>query len=194
MSSAPFLIGICSHAPGCGKSTIAQHLERHGFRVVPLAQPIKRVVATLLTEAGYSGIDAWNAVTDAAAKAEPLDLIPGNPTPRRLLQLTGTEWGRQLIHPQLWVELWRRQVERQLGIGYSVVADDLRFPAEAAAVHELGGQVLFLERTGVPVDPQVLAHPSEGAIDRATADWVLSNDGTIQQLTAQVDTWLEDQL
>jgi hypothetical protein len=190
----PLLIGICSSGPGCGKSTVAQHLERHGFRVVPFAQPLKRIVATLLTEAGYSGIDAWKFVTDAAAKARPLELIPGNPTPRRLLQITGTEWGRGLVHEDLWVELWRRQVERHLGIGYHVVADDLRFPDEAAAVRELGGLVLYLERPGVAVDLQVVSHASEGALPRTAADWVMSNDSTIQELIAQVDAWLEDQL
>lgn len=192
MSHHPRLIGLCSHAPGCGKSTVARRLERHhGFRVVPFAQPLKRVVATLLVEAGYSGVDAWRFVTDAAAKSEPLELIPGNPTPRRLLQITGTEWGRELIHERLWVELWMRQAERLLAAGHSVVADDLRFPDEADAVRDLGGLVLYLERPGMALDPAVLGHASEGGISRESADWVVQNDGTIEELEERVDELME---
>jgi hypothetical protein len=37
----------------------------------------------------------------------------------------------------------------------------------------------------------VLAHPSEGGIDRASADWVVRNDGSLADLMAQVDDLLE---
>ena len=59
------------------------------------------------------------------------------------MQTLGTEWGRALS-PNLWIETWAASLA---GLD-RVVADDVRFENEAAAVRALGGVVLRVERAG----------------------------------------------
>lgn len=125
---------------GVGKSTFAHVLrdilKASGNRVAihPFAAPVKEFATQL----------GWNGEKDAKG--------------RRLLQLLGTDCGRDCIHPDIWVRRWREQVTRA-SINDVVIADDLRFPNEAQAVRELGGRILRIERPGAP--PATSDHPSE---------------------------------
>jgi hypothetical protein len=85
-------------------------------------------------------------------------------TPRHILQVLGTEVARA-IHPDVWVRAWERRVEimnMHQDRPLDVVADDLRFDNEAAAVRRLGGLVVQIERNGyeAPTD----AHASEAGL------------------------------
>lgn len=122
------LIGFCGIA-GSGKSTAAGHLvAAHGFRRVRFAGPLKAMLAAL----GCSPEEI-----DGAAKELPCDLLGGR-TPRQAMQTLGTEWGRQLVAPDLWTRAWARAAN---GLPL-VVADDVRFPNEAEAIRARGGIVI----------------------------------------------------
>lgn len=175
------LIGLWSPSPGCGKSSVADLLlEQGGFRVVPFAAPLKRMVSALLTSAGYPLIDANRYVWED--KEVPLTLVPGAPTARRLLQTLGTEWGRALVHEELWQELWKARAAERLRNG-SVVADDVRFPNEARAVLELGGEMWAVTRPGYS---DASGHASEGGLGDIAFDRVIINDGSLVELGEQV--------
>jgi hypothetical protein len=60
------------------------------------------------------------------------------------MQTLGTEWGRQLISPTLWVDAWMAAALTARG---AVIADDVRFADEADAVRALGGIVVLIRRT-----------------------------------------------
>jgi hypothetical protein len=172
----PRIIGLWSPAPGCGKSSVAQLLrERHGHIRLAFADPMKWMLVRLLQSAGYSDNEArripWHD------KETPLDRLPGAPTMRHLLRTLGTEWGRDHVHQELWVQVWREQAVRLP----RVVADDVRMPNEAAMIRELGGELWEIRRPGYN---DTSGHRSEAGLPGVTFDRVISNDGTLTDLAA----------
>ena len=53
------------------------------------------------------------------------------------MQTLGTEWGRECIGPEVWVDVWKSNVQKWLDGGLNVVVDDMRFPNEWDAVKAL---------------------------------------------------------
>ena len=172
------VVGFCGLA-GTGKTTLAQHLvQHHGFIRVPFAGPLKAMAAAFgLTPAEMSG----------HLKEEPCEALCGK-TPRQFMQLLGTEFGRDLLGPDLWVNAWRRTVTCHLeealvdGAPLRIVCDDVRYANEAAAIRGLGGQVVLLTRQGAG-SKSGFSHPSE-ALD-FIPDKSVGNDGAIEAALAQ---------
>ena len=171
------LIALYSHRPGSGKSTAAAALAQEGWAVVPFAAPLKAMAAALLEAAGYSRVEIDQILS--VGKQQELGLLAGAPTARHLLQTLGTAWGRERIHPRLWIELWEDRVRELLAQGCPVVCDDLRTKEELAAIKALGGQVWLVDRPqGAINDSATVAHATEGALAQAQFDLALSNEGT----------------
>ena len=176
------LIGLYSPLPQSGKSTVAFTLQWQGYRVVPFAGTLKRMLRVLLLDLGQSEEEAERALS--TQKELPCILL-NTVTPRQMMQRLGTEWGRQLVAPDLWVRCWKGQVIRALGDGESVVADDIRFPEEAKAVRDLGGLMVRVLRPGGG-SSAFAAHASEGALNDWPFDHTIVNDGSLEDLQAQV--------
>jgi len=175
------LIALYSPSPGSGKSTAAAALVQTGFVVIPFAQPLKAMAGALLEAAGYGQGEIESILS--TDKQKELGYLAGAPTARHLLQTLGTAWGRELIHPRLWIELWEDRVRPLLELGQSVVCDDLRTPEEMVAVRALGGECWLIERpAGAIADKATLGHATEGALAAARFDRVLVNDGTVADL------------
>lgn len=126
------LIGLTGRA-GAGKSTAAHYLNAvHGFSRTRFAGPLKDMLRAIgLSEDEIEG----------DRKETPCALL-GGATPRHAMQTLGSEWGRDLIHPELWAVIWQEKTRRLLDAGYSVCVEDVRFPNEAAAVKALGGHIM----------------------------------------------------
>ena len=172
--SLPYLIGLYSPAPGCGKTTVADLLIEH--QRVSFAAPLKRAVCNMLHELGLP--DFTYAYTDKEAIIPELGV-----SARHMMQTLGTEWGRACVHPDFWVMIARAKTQRIINDGVSVVIDDVRFPNEAAMVFELGGELWRIDRPGVSYDG---SHESEGGLEDITPDRVIVNDGTIAQLKEKI--------
>jgi hypothetical protein len=72
-------------------------------------------------------------------------------TPRRVMQLLGTEWGRDMIGPEFWADVWRQSLTESAVEHFGdilVVADDCRFINEATAIRAEGGIVCLINRSG----------------------------------------------
>lgn len=128
-------------------------------------------------------------------------------TPRLFLQLLGTEAGRQILHPNIWVNaLFADYTEtyignkgntesehsklKKLGIKQILptfpnwIITDVRFPNEAQAVKNRGGIMIRVNR---PDKGNTDNHPSEISLDNYQ-DWdhVIENNGTIEDLIEKV--------
>lgn len=78
-------------------------------------------------------------------------------TPRKLLQLIGTECGRQIIHPNIWVNAtftrYRNDIDHSNGTLVengeypNWIITDVRFPNEAEAIRDRGGILIRVNRS-----------------------------------------------
>lgn len=149
----PILIGIASHAPQSGKTTLANILEKeYGFIREPFAGPIKSLVLQVLINTGIDPAEAEQYVYREKEQIIP----PLGVTARRLLQTLGTDWGRKQINERLWLLQWKNSYNKLykastfLSKPLLIVVDDVRFPGEADLILSLGGELWEIIRPGVP--------------------------------------------
>ena len=177
----PYIIGIYSDAPQSGKSTVAEFLvDEFGYKRLPFAQVLKQMCRPLFSALGYSTVDIFRFETGDKSDAILIDDVIVCSV-RQVYQTLGTEWGRNCISPDLWVEAWKRSCDEitKSGVYGGVVADDLRFPNELAGLRSVGGKAWSIKRPGT-IRPN--GHSSEGQLDCENADFVISNDSTIESL------------
>lgn len=135
--NAPRLIAFTGKA-GAGKSTAADILVAQGWTRVKFAAPLKAMCRAIgMTEAQIEGDE----------KELPSPLMQGH-TPRYVMQTLGAEWGRDLIGPSFWIDLWEDSAARCLDEGGRVVVDDCRYPNEADVIRKLGGVLVELAGRG----------------------------------------------
>lgn len=154
-AAQPRLVCFAGRA-GVGKSEASGLLISHGFVPVKFAAPLKSMLTTMYEFAGLDADEIAERI-EGALKEKP-DPVLGGTSPRRAMQTLGGEWGRDMVREDLWVSLWSKTVRRKLAAGFSVVVDDLRYPNEADAIRELGGQVFMIEGPSRRIVPQ---HASE---------------------------------
>lgn len=169
--TAPRLIALTGYA-GSGKSTVAEHLARaHGYRRIRFADPLKDMLKV--------GFGLTDEHVNGGLKETPLDVLGGR-SPRQAMQTLGTEWGRETMHPELWVRAWRARVDASTA---GVVVEDLRFLNEARMVRARGGEIWRIHRPGCSAG----GHISEQELDRITPRAVITNDGEIEELYPLID-------
>ena len=146
--------------------------------------------------------------------AEPTSIV--KLTPRLLLQLLGTECGRNIIHPNIWVnalfntykeEIYRVEVPTRAA-GFldtykfpNWIITDMRFPNELKAVKSRGGITIRVNRPYDSLNQDSLFslqkqqetnnHPSETALDNAEFDYTINNDSSIEDLIHTVSLILK---
>jgi hypothetical protein len=174
------LLGLTG-PPGAGKDASAAHLVgSHNFKRFAFADQIRQ--AALVLDPLVKGRTRLSAVVADhgwdIAKTE-------WPEVRRLLQVLGTELGRDLHGPDVWVDRVFTAIG-DLPPDQRVVISDCRFPNEAAAVRAHGGFIVRINRTVHQLDA-VMSHPSETESAGLKPDYVLSNHGTLGELARRLD-------
>lgn len=130
------IIGLSGRA-GVGKTTIAKMLEkREGFVIRTYAYPLKKSLSAL------TGLSI-NYFTDIRLKEEVIDWI--GKSPRQMMQMMGTEFVRNMVHPDFWTNRMRETLNR-MDSTVNVVIDDCRFENETQLIRDLGGQIVHLRR------------------------------------------------
>jgi len=155
MKSTPKLVGLLGRK-GSGKDTAALALLSQGYQNVKFAGALKDMLRTLLT---YQGLESHivERMVEGDLKEVPTPFL-GEQEPRFAMQTLGTEWGRNLIAPDLWVgTAIRRAGDRD------TVITDVRFPNEMAAVVAAGGVCFGI--TADWIKPVRGEHESEALID-----------------------------
>jgi hypothetical protein len=104
-----------------------------------------------------------------------------------MMQTLGTEWGREMIHPELWIRACQRRIQVAIDRGQCVVISDVRFKNEADAIRSVGGTILRVVRV---TNESQDSHASEAEIESIHSDFLLSNDSDLYTLRRTVDTML----
>src|SRR4051812_35641591 len=101
------IIGITGQARS-GKDTLAGALIEIAESGVKMsfADPLRAFVSTV------TGVPHAELV-DGPKKEAPLTEFGGR-SPRQMMQTLGTEWGRDLIHADIWITVARRRLESYL--------------------------------------------------------------------------------
>ena len=136
----------------------------------------------------------------------PLKYVAKQWTPRLLLQIMGTQIGREILHPDIWVHSLMAEYKSKLSSNNPVddldweprfiypnfIITDTRFENELEAVKKREGITIRVNRNfeGKWIDKQewdlhtkgIVPHESETALDNSTFDYEIINDGTISEL------------
>lgn len=176
------LIGLAGRARS-GKDTVADHLcTRYSMLRYAFARPIKEAIMAMfcLTPAHFEG----------AAKEAVIPWIGASP--RKLMQTLGTEWGRDIICPDLWIRCAHREweyLQKTSAETFSLVPTgliitDVRFEDEAAWIRSQGGTVIHIAR---PDATSVESHKSESGVAMDESDGYILNDGTLAKLYSRAE-------
>lgn len=145
------VIGICGPMGG-GKSTVGKHLESLGYTRIPMSTVLKDMLRAL-------GLDELDLNGPPSHRQQPNSLLCGK-SPRYAMQSLGTEWARDMIGGDLWVNAIQARIiahqtkcatrRRKSGEPCrGVVIDDIRFPNEWAMMERLGGSLWRIRRPDV---------------------------------------------
>lgn len=181
-----------------GKTTAAEYIERnYGFKRRHIAEPLRAMLAVLLRANGYREPDITDILEGSRKDGW---IIPEFGVTSRHLQITiGTEWGRELVNPDLWANTWTKGV----GENDRHMNDSVRFPNEEKAIRrDLGGITIMIQRPGA--GPAAFkwgwigkklyqwlglywgVHDSE-RLDRLQPDHVVINNGSRFKLYEAID-------
>ena len=191
---------------GAGKGTVADLLvERHNFFKESFANSVKDSCAAVfgwdraMLEGDTPESRAWREQPDKWWS----DKFGKEFSPRLALQLMGTEAGRDVFHPDLWVHTVLRRCEQAPYNNYVIA--DVRFPNEINAIKDSGGVVIRVRRGDDPewytlarecnvynkLDIMRNAYPevhySEWAWIGAHYDIVMDNNCSLDELKMRVD-------
>lgn len=156
----PKLIGLTGPTRS-GKSTISKYLvDYYEYESIRFADPFKRFLKDL-------GLTDEELETDI--KESPCEKLYGN-TPRELMISIGTKWGREMIHPNIWVKQW----EKLYHYYDKVIVEDIRFINEYEKVKELGGVIIKVVKNDDNSDDYELSD--------IKYDDILYNNGTEKEL------------
>ena len=174
------IIGLSGFA-GSGKSTVAELLVTNGFRMFCFADALKDSLAIIfnwsrsLLEGDTIESRTWRETTDIWWSQR---LSIEDFTPRKAMQMIGTDLFRNQFHSDIWIA----SLERKLisNANTNIVVPDCRFPNEIQLIKNLNGIMVRINRTE---DHQLdSVHESERAWTAEQFDLVIDNTGTIEDL------------
>lgn len=176
------IIGI--HGPlNSGKDTVAsfiQQLRPGKFERYAFARPLKEALKVML---GFTD----GQLEDRVLK-EAVDSFWGF-TPRRAMQLLGTEWGRGMLREDIWIKRAELEIAQNSAQGLGTLITDVRFENEAKWLRGRDDAVIiYIKAPGLARDERH-QHASEAGISEAATDIVLVNDKALglQALKSKIE-------
>lgn len=204
------LIGVVGFI-GSGKGTVGDLLEQKGFVKDSFAKPLKDACSAMfgwpreLLEGDTEGSRQWREQPDEFWSEK----IGKKFSPRLALQLLGTEAGRNVFHKDIWVNSLLKRAD-----GKNVVITDVRFKNEFKFIHKNNGIIVRVKRGPEPDWYQDAITFNKGdryigwalakerlkrrGIHQSETDWVglkfdyvIENNGTLEELGNKVDDLLQ---
>jgi hypothetical protein len=173
---------------GSGKDTVAERLvEQYGFKKDSFAKSLKDAVSSMfnwnreMLEGATNESRAWREQPDAYWSER-----FGKPvTPRWILQYFGTEVMRGQMYDAIWLDSCLGRYK-----GEPTVISDTRFINEIKTIKAHSGKVICVKRGELPTQKEMQdrgAHQSEWDWLDSDFDYIIDNNGTLEELFAKVD-------
>lgn len=181
------IIGIVGHI-GNGKSTVAKWLvENRDFKEYAFAEPLKQIAQIL----GFEYKQVYGTQNEKL-EINKLWGVSG----REFMQKFGTNICRNKLPQEfpflkstLWVSLFEQMIINNPAMNY--VISDIRLPDEYKSVKQKNGIVIRVSRTKYNNRGAGNNHESEKYVDTFECDYVIQNDGTLQDLYNKLDILME---
>lgn len=194
---------------GAGKNTVGDLLSiKHGFHRESFSKPVKDIAALMfgwdrsLLEGDSEESRKFREIPDQWWSEK----LGQTFSPRRALQLIGTECFREPVHPAIWVIA----AEKRIDPTKDYVITDVRFPNEIEWIYKMGGHVIEIRKGETPdwwqtainhnqylKNPDKIwpvsylntppVHISEWAWIGSKTSLIIKNDGTLDDLSDKVD-------
>jgi hypothetical protein len=166
---------------GSGKTTASEYLQYKGrytrLRFADRLKDMLRALGLLKRE------------IDGDLKECACDVLGGK-TPRHAMITLGTEWGRDMIYPNIWVDALDRDMRHYISTGVtSFIIDDLRFTNEAMYIDLLDKTkyrtlIVGIERKSKEINS---THISETQMDTITPDHMIYNNYDMETFYKSID-------
>lgn len=167
------IIGLSGYAQSGKDSTAELLCLNYGYRRIAFADTMREALLTLNPK-----LDSITHVSDLVSDYG-WDVAKKNPEVRRLLQVLGTDVGRRMFGENFWIDIALSGIKSE----DRVVISDVRFPNEGDAIRKLGGLLWRINRHN---HSAVNGHASEHAMDNYMFNYVIYNDGTLDDLSEEV--------
>ena len=184
------IIGLSGYARSGKDEAASVLINEFGFRRVAFADKLREVLYQLNPQVAIEPGVTVPAATLLGASRRVRDVIDEfgwdgyketiyGAELRTLLQRLGTEAGRQTLWDSIWVDAAFADTKE----GENIVVTDCRFPNEATAITERGGEVWRISRTGVgPAN----SHASETSLDEWPWERIILNDGSLEDFHRKI--------
>ena len=193
---------------GSGKNTVADILAtQHSYKKDSFAAPLKDATANIFNwprKTLEGDTDHSRHFRECVDPYWANKLQIKNFTPRLALQIVGTELFREHFHPKIWLDsLEHRYIA---GGQKPTIITDCRFRNELAFVKQMGGFTIRVKRGDDPHWTELAKQAQEGndfAIQQLSdigihasewdhtgvlVDFIIENNGTLEQLTDKVSS------
>lgn len=179
-----------------GKDTAADYLAQQlGLYKYAFAEPLKTMLKSVFGNHFHEG--DRSGICPETGKSY-----------REMMQTLGTEWGREMMTQDVWINLVQKKWEwvkdgcphetplgriSNLHLGkeqvtQGMILSDLRFDSEAEWVKSQGGIVIEITRGIDTLTPSMASHASEAGIRDDLADLLVVNHGTVEDLHKLLDS------
>lgn len=173
-----FLIGLTGYKTA-GKTEVAKYLKKqYNFHRSSFAGPLKDMLKALGLD------DVW--LNGALKEKENKDILNGY-TPRHAMETLGTEWAREYLGEDFWVNLWESKAKTitSTSVDTRLSVEDARFPNEVEVIRKLGGEIWYVNRPELKTPD--LSHKSEAVTASINPDRIIINNGDLELLRENVD-------
>lgn len=185
------LIGLNGKA-GVGKDTVADYLvEKYNFKRYAFADAVRDVALAInpyVLWGEYNTRDRLVDIVDVDGWDKAKREVP---EVRRLLQVIGTEAGRQVLGPNVWVDIVMRKYQTDVRTEdervYGVVTD-MRFENEFTMISGNSWPTIKIIR---PNNPDAIASSHASEQYDPPCDYTITNDGTLDDLYVHVENVLD---
>lgn len=193
---------------GSGKDTFANYLvSNYNFVKFSFASATKDIISTLF---GWNRELLEGDTIESREFREKVDpwwsdkLNIPNLTPRKTLQLIGTELFRTKFHSDIWVNCVEKKIlsQIQLNPNSNIIISDCRFPNEIQMLKNLGFKLIHIKRNipswfdkyklGFDCDEAMKLHESETSWIREKFDYEINNQlNDIQNFYLTLNQFIE---
>lgn len=193
---------------GCGKDTVADYLsQRYNFTKLAFADalrievaqafgvpvdllldrehkelPVKALALSRCNDHRFGGVVLAMEINEDESTCEVVKAHMNQPrSPRRIMQLWGTEYRRRIFGDEYWITEWEQQAAEIAG---PIVVPDCREDFEAEFISRERGEIWQIHKPDVA---PVAEHSSEIPVARCWIDRDIDNSQDLEYLHKQVE-------